>query len=141
MKPYASIVIIETTQNKILLLKRSETAPEYPGLWNLPGGHIEGDETPLEAAFREVQEETDLWLGSTENTDCLVTIRGVVVFHVPIYIAPSVLEDAEATPVTLNEESSEYRWLAPKNALDYLLVPASDDALRYWRVPEPEHLR
>ncbi len=29
----------------------------YPGLWDLPGGGREGDETPVECALREVEEE------------------------------------------------------------------------------------
>jgi 8-oxo-dGTP diphosphatase len=29
----------------------------YPGLWDLPGGGREGDETPVECALRELEEE------------------------------------------------------------------------------------
>lgn len=41
---------------KLLLIKRDE----YPfkGLWALPGGFLRADETPMNAAFRELKEET-----------------------------------------------------------------------------------
>ena len=40
--------------NKILMAKHCENEQEY---WCLPGGGIEPDELPSEAALRELQEE------------------------------------------------------------------------------------
>lgn len=34
----------------------------WPGMWDLPGGGREGDETPLECVIRETREEFDLSL-------------------------------------------------------------------------------
>ena len=44
--------------SKVLLVRR-RNAP-FAGLWSLPGGKIEGDETPRDAARRELKEETGL---------------------------------------------------------------------------------
>lgn len=41
---------------RVLLFLRSEDVME-PGTWGLPGGKLDGDEDPLEAAEREVSEE------------------------------------------------------------------------------------
>ena len=43
---------------KVLLVKRGR-AP-FAGLWSLPGGKVEGGETPRQAACREFKEETGI---------------------------------------------------------------------------------
>ena len=52
----------EPPLRKVLILKRAEQliTEESPRVWDLPGGHVEPGETPLEAVYREVQEETSL---------------------------------------------------------------------------------
>ena len=55
-KKSVSVIIMEN--NKVLLLKRKKEP--YKGCWGLPGGKIEENETPEQAAIREVFEETNL---------------------------------------------------------------------------------
>nr|WP_320012499.1 NUDIX domain-containing protein [uncultured Desulfobulbus sp.] len=52
-------IILHTPEGKILVGKRLPTA-SYGGLWCLPGGYIEFEESFIEAAHREVLEETGL---------------------------------------------------------------------------------
>jgi 8-oxo-dGTP pyrophosphatase MutT (NUDIX family) len=54
-------VIIYNEKGKILLVKDKKWG------WNLPGGKIEENETPAEAAKREVFEETNLVLENYEK--------------------------------------------------------------------------
>jgi len=51
----AAALIIE--DGKILLIKRGDDAPEYPGFWACPGGVIEKGEKPRHAVSREAKEE------------------------------------------------------------------------------------
>lgn len=44
----------------LLLQLRDDQAPYYPNVWGLPGGAVEPGETPIEAAARELWEETSL---------------------------------------------------------------------------------
>jgi 8-oxo-dGTP diphosphatase len=52
----ASIAVFK--DRKVLLVKRGQ-AP-FAGRWSLPGGKIEGDETPHQAVCRELNEETGI---------------------------------------------------------------------------------
>lgn len=45
---------------KILLLKRTKTRQFWPGLWEVPGGKVEKNETKEEAIRREFFEETGM---------------------------------------------------------------------------------
>jgi 8-oxo-dGTP diphosphatase len=53
------IVLVDTGHNyKFLSIKRGKDP--FKGMWALPGGNIDEDETPLDAAVRELEEETNL---------------------------------------------------------------------------------
>lgn len=49
--PVTAVKIFDINQNGIMLVKA-------PKGWDIPGGHIEGDESPKAALVREIQEET-----------------------------------------------------------------------------------
>ncbi|MCU0667129.1 MAG: NUDIX hydrolase [Patescibacteria group bacterium] len=51
-------VILKDSSGKILILRRSKTAPRRPLTWDLPGGFIDSGESKIESAKRELQEET-----------------------------------------------------------------------------------
>lgn len=46
----------------VLLTRRSSHMRNHPGQWALPGGSIDGDESPQQAALRELHEEVGLQL-------------------------------------------------------------------------------
>jgi 8-oxo-dGTP diphosphatase len=52
------VVVGALIQNKRLLLgHRSAGRISYPSVWDLPGGHVESGEAPLDALVRELSEE------------------------------------------------------------------------------------
>jgi len=61
-KPCAGVLVVE--DNRVMLIRRS--IEPYEGWWDIPGGFLEIDELPGEAAIREVQEETGLKVTLTD---------------------------------------------------------------------------
>ena len=52
--------ILETRDQHLLFTRRAKHMRTFPGVWVPPGGHIDWGEGLLEAAVRELQEETGL---------------------------------------------------------------------------------
>ncbi len=75
-------VILSIRGNKVLAVSR----PDNPFLFALPGGNVEQGETPVQAAARELFEETGLMA-----TDLFPVYEGIERGnHVITYYAPSV---------------------------------------------------
>jgi len=51
------VVAALVREGRVLLVHRSPNRGAYPGVWDLPGGHIETGETELAALTREMHEE------------------------------------------------------------------------------------
>ena len=66
MKKLNLILVLDKEETKILMCKR-EKEP-YKGQYNLVGGKVEENEDELDAAYRELQEETGI-----TNKDILLT--------------------------------------------------------------------
>ena len=51
-------------EGRVLLVHRSPNRRAYPDVWDLPGGHIETDESELGALTREMHEELGVQLAT-----------------------------------------------------------------------------
>tara|TARA_Y100001956_G_C4031891_1_gene146660 strand:- start:297 stop:689 length:393 start_codon:yes stop_codon:yes gene_type:complete len=60
MEVHQCVSFIMLNGEEVLLEKRSEYKKTDPGLITIPGGHIEGGETPTEAMKREMNEELNV---------------------------------------------------------------------------------
>ncbi len=65
--------VIITSDNKVLILKRSEYMAEYAEEWDLPGGHLKESEKMEIGLDREVEEETGLKIGPFDH-EKIITI-------------------------------------------------------------------
>lgn len=64
-KKFASVLIKHN--DAVLLCKRSPWHVSRAGEWSIPGGSIENGETPIDAAVRELEEETNIFPKSALN--------------------------------------------------------------------------
>jgi len=61
MKPHLHIALaIIIRENKVLIQRRPANADHLPDVWEFPGGKVEPNETPANAAIREAREEVGL---------------------------------------------------------------------------------
>ena len=112
-----------------LLLRRSPGEKIYPGLWQFVSGSVEGTETAVEAARREMAEET-----------CLLPLDFWVVPHVSVFYDPShdsvnltpvfAAQVAPGTEPKLSAEHTEYLWCDYSTALGKLVWPGQRETLR-----------
>jgi ADP-ribose pyrophosphatase YjhB (NUDIX family) len=83
----AAAALITRTDGSVLLVQRAQSPCQ--GLWSLPAGFVDFDETPVAAAVRECLEETGLEIeitellevlggqGQTGGADIVIVYRGV----------------------------------------------------------------
>ncbi|MBW9234272.1 NUDIX domain-containing protein, partial [Leptospira santarosai] len=109
-----SVEIILRHNHKILLTKRSEWANVAPGVWNVPAGKVKFHEIPIEAALREVQEETNM--GVSNLTEIHVrTFEGHTAkepIYRLIYTYVADVKEEQLANFQLNDEHSEYIWIS-----------------------------
>jgi len=110
---YKEVVSSVVSKNgKCILEKRPSTSRSYPGYWSLVAGKIEAGETPVEAARREIMEETSIKVGEPLGSmDPLYVREGKVLFKVyPFHF------DSEGQEPVLNEENEAYVWASIEGA-------------------------
>lgn len=108
VKPYGCSILFVNTQNRILLVLRDDIpAIPCPGMWDLPGGHVEAGETPAEAIQREILEEMNLDIG-------VPTLFRVFDFHDRVEHVFQKAMDFDVADITLTE-GQKIAWFAPED--------------------------
>ena len=97
--------------NEILLVKRSYEVDNFVGIWSIPGGGVEKNEIPYEAAIRELYEETQIDSQELTFEDYLGTIKrkGKEDFHIFLWSA-----ERKMVPI-LDFEHTDYGWYKLSN--------------------------
>ncbi|MCR4617292.1 MAG: GNAT family N-acetyltransferase [Lachnospiraceae bacterium] len=103
-----------------LLTKRDERKDVYPGYWEASaGGSAVSGEMPLEAAKRELFEETGLTADSFELVSVVFRDKSRSFFY--SYLAKV---SGEKDSIVLQEgETTDYKWVDKKGFLEYVDAP------------------
>lgn len=120
--PYPPIFVtadaVVVHDGQVLLIQRKGMPGK--GLWALPGGFVEQDEFVVDAAIRELAEETGLSVTASDLERALVTtrvydapfrdMRGRVITHAALFVLEA---DQAAPPVAAAaDDAADVRWFA-----------------------------
>ena len=94
---------------QILLGKRSPHRRTFPNKWALFGGHLESDETPDQAAIRELREELNIRISELHFLQQFKTAQ----ITMSVYACCNWCGE----PQLLDDEHSEMRWFNPAQAM------------------------
>lgn len=114
MKERATVIC--RRDNQILYVRK------FKARWNLPGGKVEADESPAQAAARELREETGLIL---EDLAYISRFEGSTMLHHVFEVSVTMI----ATPAPQNE-IADCKWFTSKELGDQKVTPAAKSIVK-----------
>lgn len=110
----AAGAIIRDPEGKVLLMRRSPLETSMHGMYELPGGKLEENESPEDAAKIEALEESGLPIVNLEALDPHVDHNMEKIYH---GFTAEVDPDHEGD-VIRSDEHDNHMWIHPEDALD-----------------------
>jgi 8-oxo-dGTP diphosphatase len=98
--------IITGPDDKILAIRRSNTAPRNALEWDLPGGIVEYGEDPVQAVIRETSEETALDIANITPIEIISQVGSFGYLVLLLFQAT-----ATVTKISLSYEHDQYQWV------------------------------
>jgi 8-oxo-dGTP pyrophosphatase MutT (NUDIX family) len=111
-KPKGAVVVILDSTSRVLLLQRADWMKWAPLQWAFPGGKLERDESPEEAAIRETKEETQLSVSGLRSVKTCLD-KPVAAYYTREYTGT----------VRIDEEHVSWAWVPRQEVGDYDLAP------------------
>jgi ADP-ribose pyrophosphatase len=120
-----SAVMMAVDEKKRVLLVRQYRLPAEKELWELPAGRLDPGEKPLQAAKRELIEETGYRAKKWEKLVSFFASPGYVQERMTIFVATD-LTAGDATP--MDDERIETRWFTRKELREMIRTGRIEDA-------------
>ena len=129
-------IIVLNKENKVFVARRIDNPKNF---WQMPQGGVDKGENLLEAAYRELEEET-----SIKNVELVQEIDEIMVYELPDHLLGIIWKgkykgqkqkwlalrftgkDADININTAEPEFCEWRWLEPHKLVN-LAVPFKRD--------------
>ena len=122
-------------ENKILALQRANTQKSGTGLWQLPGGKVNENESNEEAAIREISEEVGISINKIQLEYITDLVDTWIINNSNDYITMSLfLVKLETNKSIVGKEFQNHKWIKLSEILldDKIIFFGSTD--RYLRI-------
>jgi ADP-ribose pyrophosphatase len=106
-----SAVMMAVDEKKRVLLVRQYRLPADRYLWELPAGRLDPGEKPIDAARRELKEETGYSAKKWTRLASYFASPGYVQERMTIFLAQDL---TEGEPTPMDDERIEVRWFKKK---------------------------
>ena len=134
--PISALVLIHTVDLQVLIMERADKV----GFWQSVTGSVEGDETPIQTAIREVHEETGLDANQYNLQDWHASNIYEIYPHWRHRYAPGVMQNTEhlfglelPSPIAIKlapNEHVRYEWVDWRVAATRVFSWTNIDALK-----------
>ena len=111
-------MVLLNQEDQTLILLRPRDAHWAPGRWGFPGGKIESNENPEDAAARETEEETQLSVANLKEIGVRLPPKDFEDEGVWAYYT----RDYQGT-LEIDYEHEDYEWVGRSNIEQYSLAP------------------
>lgn len=138
-RPVSVLVLLHDDQGRVLLLERADRA----GFWQSVTGSLEEDETPVQAAVRELAEETGIMAAAADLHDWQTSIVYEIFAHWRHRYAQGVTHNTEhwfsyclpaQTKVQLAAgEHVAQGWFSAGEAAEKVFSPSNRDIIELWQ--------
>ena len=125
-QPKLGAIAVLLHEGRFLMAERGKDPGR--GLWGFPGGHVEFGETGLEAAVRELREETKVLAEALQYLTCVDVIAEVHHFLIAAVMCRYLDGTARAS-----DDAANVRWMTLAD-LEAGILPLSPDVLRVARL-------
>jgi len=114
-----SAVALIDRDGRVLLAQRPE-GKSMAGLWEFPGGKVEGGETPEAALVRELHEE----LGIETWNSCLAPLTFATHTYDDFHLLMPLFACRKWNGIVQPKEGQTLKWVYPKDFSNYPMPPA-----------------
>ncbi len=127
---------ITSADQDVLLLQVPARPGKHEAFWQPITGGIEDGESPLQAALREIREETGLELTDTQLTEIATDLTVVISPELTISKTLYTASTPDTTITTNPHEHQAHQWLPPARVPEALFWDSNRDT---WKLVSQHH--